>query len=55
LGVWELAFVMLGGLFFEFLTHFILKGRNFLISNPFSTIVSVLDVPRKGIQVLFGP
>jgi hypothetical protein len=40
--------------FFEFLTPFILGGRNFLISNQFSTIVSVSDAPRGRVQVLFG-
>jgi hypothetical protein len=40
--------------FFEFLIPFILGGHNFLISNPFSTIVSVSDVSRWGVQVLFG-
>jgi hypothetical protein len=40
--------------FFEFLTPFTLGGRNFLISNPFSTIVSVSDASGKGVQVLFG-
>jgi len=40
--------------FFEFLTPFTLGGHNFLISNPFSTIVSVFDAPRGGIQVLCG-
>jgi hypothetical protein len=39
--------------FFEFLTPFTLGGRNFLISNPFSTIVSVSDASGKGVQVLF--
>jgi hypothetical protein len=55
-GVQELAFVMFGGtLFFysEFLTPFTLGGHNFLISNSFFTIISVPDVPRGGIQVLF--
>jgi hypothetical protein len=47
LGVWDSTFVMLGGLFFfAFLTPFTLWGRNFLISNPFSMIVIVSDVPR---------
>jgi len=44
---------------FEFLTPFTLGcgggggGPNFLISNSFLTIISVPDVPRGGIQVLF--
>jgi hypothetical protein len=29
-----------------------LRGPDFFISNPFSMIVSVSDVPRGGIQVL---
>jgi hypothetical protein len=40
--------------FFEFLTPFTLGDHNFLISNPFSTILIVLDAPRGGLQVLFG-
>jgi len=36
------------------LTPFTLGGHNFLISNLFSTIFSVLDAPRGGLQVLFG-
>jgi hypothetical protein len=32
--------------FFQFLTPFTLGGHNFVISNLFLTIVSVLDVPR---------
>jgi hypothetical protein len=42
-----------GGLFFEFLTPCTLGGYNVFISNPFSMIVSVSDVPRGGIQILF--
>jgi hypothetical protein len=38
----------------ELLTPFTLGGRNFLISNPFLMIVSVLDVLRRGVQVLFN-
>jgi hypothetical protein len=38
---------------FEFLTPFTLGANNFLIFNIFSTIFSVLDVPRGGLQVLF--
>jgi len=37
--------------FLSFLTPFILGDCNFLISNPF---VNVLNVPRRGLQVLFG-
>jgi hypothetical protein len=40
--------------FFEFLTTYILGGRNFLSSNPFFMILSVTDAPRGGAQVLFG-
>jgi hypothetical protein len=40
--------------FSEFLTPFTLGDHNFPISNLFSTIPSVLDAPRGGIQVLFG-
>ncbi len=39
--------------FFEFLTPFTLGDHNFLISNPFLTILIVLDEPRGGLQVLF--
>jgi hypothetical protein len=38
--------------FFKFLTPITLGDRNFLIFNPFLTIVSVSDVPRGGVQVL---
>jgi hypothetical protein len=54
LRVQELAFVMFDGLFFEFLTPFTLGGHNFLVSNPFLTIVSVPDAPIGGVQVFFG-
>ncbi len=40
--------------FLSFLTPFILGDCNFLISNPFLMIVNVLNVPRRGLQVLFG-
>jgi hypothetical protein len=40
--------------FFEFLTPFTLGACNFLISNPFLTLVTVSDAPRGGVQVLFG-
>jgi hypothetical protein len=40
--------------FFEFLTPFTLGGCTNLISNPFSTIVRVSDVPRGVVQVLLG-
>jgi hypothetical protein len=39
--------------YFKFLAPCTLRGCNFLISNPFSTIVSVSDAPRGGVQVLF--
>jgi hypothetical protein len=47
---------MFGGLFFEFfLDTLYFDGCNFLISNLVLTIViSVLDVSRGGVQVLFG-
>jgi hypothetical protein len=53
-GVWELACVVLGGLFFELLTPSTLGGYNFLNSIPFSTIFNALDAPIGRIQVLFG-
>jgi hypothetical protein len=40
--------------FIEFFTPFTLGGHNFLDYNPFLTIVSVSDVTREGVQVLFG-
>jgi len=40
---------MFDGFFFEFLTPFTLGGHNFLISNPFWMIASVLDVSRGGV------
>jgi hypothetical protein len=55
LGVQKLTFVVFGGLFFQFFfTPFTFGGHNFLISNPFSMIVSGSDVSRGGVQVLFG-
>jgi hypothetical protein len=54
LGVQEPALVVFSVCFFEFLTPFTLWGRNFVITNLFSTIVSVSDVPRGEVQVLFG-
>jgi hypothetical protein len=36
------------------LTPFTLEGHNFLNFNLFSTILSVLDSPREGLQVLLG-
>jgi hypothetical protein len=54
LGVWELAFVVLGDLFFESLTPSTLVGCNFLNSIPFSIIFSALDVLIGGAQVFFG-
>jgi len=45
-----------GGLFFKVLNPLYLGGggHNFLISNPFSIIVNVSDVPRGGFQGFFG-
>jgi hypothetical protein len=40
--------------FFEVSTFFILGGCNFFVFNPFLIIVSVLDAPRGGVQILFG-
>jgi hypothetical protein len=40
--------------FFEFLTPSTLGGGNFFNSFPFLTIFSALDVPIRGVQVLFG-
>jgi hypothetical protein len=45
---------MFNGFFSEFLTPFTLGGHNFFIPNFFLTIFNVLDVPRGGLQVLFG-
>jgi hypothetical protein len=42
------------GFFSEFFTPFILGSHNFLIFNLFWMIFNVLDVPRGGLQVLFG-
>ncbi len=53
-GVWESAFIVFRGSFFEFLTPFTLGGHNFLISNPVLMIANVLDVPRGEVEVLFG-
>jgi hypothetical protein len=44
---------MFNGFFSEFLTPFTLKDHKFLISNLFLTILSALDAPRGGLQVLF--
>jgi hypothetical protein len=44
---------MFNGFFSKFLTPFTLKDHNFLSSNLFSTILSVLNVPRGRLQVLF--
>jgi Trk-type K+ transport system membrane component len=55
-GVQELAFVVFSEALFSFLSSwppFTLGGHNFLISNSFFMIISVPDVPRGGIQVLF--
>ncbi len=55
LSVRELVFVVLGDLLFSVLDPpSTLRGCNFLIFNPFSTIVSVSDARRGGVQVLFG-
>jgi hypothetical protein len=54
LGVYEPAFVMFNSFFLEFLTPFTLVGHNFLISNMFSTILSVLDAPRGGLKICFA-
>jgi hypothetical protein len=51
IGVWELAFVRLGGFFLEFLTPCTLGAHNFLISDSFFKIVNVLDVQRGGVQI----
>jgi hypothetical protein len=51
LGVKELALIKKK---LSFFTPFTLGGHNFLISNLFSTIFSVLDALRGGLQVLFG-
>jgi hypothetical protein len=40
--------------FFQFLAPFTLGGHNFLISNPFLIIITMSDVPREEVQVLFG-
>jgi hypothetical protein len=53
-GCLELGFVVFSGLFFKFLTSFTLGGRNFLIFNSLLMIVSVSDMPRGGVQVMFG-
>jgi hypothetical protein len=50
----ESAFVMFGGLIFWVLDLCTLKGCNFLISNSFCKIVSVLDASRGGVQVWVG-
>jgi hypothetical protein len=43
---------MFNGFFSEFLTPFTLKYHNFLISHLFFTILSALDAPSGGLQVL---
>jgi hypothetical protein len=48
LGDWELAFVVLGGFFFEFFTPSTLGHHNFLNFIPFSMIFSATNVPIKG-------
>jgi len=52
-GVWELAFVTFGGLFFEFFDPSILRGHNFINSIPFYTMFCALNMLIGGIQVLF--
>jgi hypothetical protein len=42
-----IGFVAFSGLFFEFLTPLYFGGCNFLNSNPFLTIFSALNVPKK--------
>jgi hypothetical protein len=42
------------GFFSEFLTPFTLGGHNLFISNLFFMIISVLDAPKEGLQVLLG-
>jgi hypothetical protein len=43
---------MFNDFFSKFLTPFTLKDHNFLISNLFLMILSALDAPREGLQVL---
>ncbi len=45
-----MGFVVFNSFFFKFLTPFTLGGCNFLISNLFSTIFCVLNVPRGGVD-----
>ncbi len=45
-GCLRIGFVMFNSVFLEFLTPFTLGGHSFLISNLFSTILSVLDAQR---------
>jgi hypothetical protein len=47
LGVWEPAFLLFDGFVFGVFDTLYFGGNNFLISNPFSTIVNMLDVPRR--------
>jgi len=55
LSVQEPAFVVFGGLFLWVFNPFYFGGHNFLISNPFSTIISVSDALRGGgVQILLG-
>jgi hypothetical protein len=54
LGVLKPTFVVFNSFFLEFFTPFTLGGHNFLISNLFSAILSVLDAPRGGLQVCFA-
>jgi hypothetical protein len=47
LNIWKPAFVMFGDLFFKFLDPLYFGGCNFLIFNPFLTIVSVSNAPKR--------
>jgi hypothetical protein len=44
-GVWEPAFVAFGGLFYEFLTPFILRGHKFFNSILILTIFNAPNAP----------
>jgi hypothetical protein len=52
--VCEPALVVVHGFFSMFLTPFTLEGYNFLSSHLFLTIFTVSNVPRGGVEVLFG-
>jgi hypothetical protein len=53
-GCLKTGFILFSDLFFLVLDPFYFEGRNFLISNPFLTIVSVSDASRGEVQILFG-